>query len=77
MGGLSPLVLNSGFPLFPLGPHWWEVSALTTAPSLHPEKFAYDSAFFVLSFMVDIFLCKGQLNKVEVSDLGRSNLEII
>ena len=21
------------------GPHWWEVSALTTAPSLHSDKF--------------------------------------
>ena len=20
------------------GPHWWEASALTTAPSLHPQK---------------------------------------
>ena len=28
------------------GPHWWEASALTTAPSLHPGRYWLDKRLF-------------------------------
>ena len=38
------------------GPHWWEASALTTAPSLLPEWFIHMFSIISLFISVDVFV---------------------